>query len=240
MGMPIEIEIVADTARDALEDAFAYFVSVDEKFSTYKVDSEISQINQGEITFRDASAEMREVFEIAEKTREETHGYFNIRCPDGSLDPSGIVKGWAIKEAARRVAARGIQSFFINAGGDIASLGADAAGKSWSVGIKNPFKQDEIVKVIYPKGKGVATSGSYIRGAHIYNPLHPAEELKDIVSITVIGPNVLDADRFAAAAFAMGKNGVAFIESLHGFEAYAIDKEGIATLTSGFSNFLHL
>lgn len=238
MGMPIEIEIVSDNANAMLEEVFKYFTSVDERFSTYKKDSEISRINRGEIALAEASAEMREVFEIAEKTRKETNGYFDIRKPDGSLDPSGIVKGWAIRNAARRCSAGGHVNFFINAGGDIASLGADAAGKSWSVGIKNPFNQNEIVKVIYPKGKGIATSGSYIRGAHIYNPHAPGEKLEDIVSITVIGPDVLEADRYATAAFAMGKGGVHFIESLQGFEAYAITKDSIATMTSGFSAYL--
>ena len=97
----------------------------------------------------------------------------------------------------------GIKNFYVNAGGDIQTLGKNSEGKCWSVGIRNPFNpENEIVKVIYPRGKGVATSGSYLRGNHIYNPLNLSDELKDIVSITVIGPNVLEADRFATAAFA--------------------------------------
>lgn len=44
----------------------------------------------------DASGEMREVFAIVEKTKKETNGYFDIRRPDVSIDPSGIVKGYAI------------------------------------------------------------------------------------------------------------------------------------------------
>ena len=47
MGMPIEIEIVDNDAREALEAAFSYLVSVDERFSTYKEESEISRINRG-------------------------------------------------------------------------------------------------------------------------------------------------------------------------------------------------
>jgi thiamine biosynthesis lipoprotein len=60
------------------------------------------------------------------------------------------------------------------------------------------------------------------------------------VSITVIGPDVLEADRFATAAFAMGKGGIAFIENLPGFEGYAIDAQGIATMTSGFGAYTAL
>ncbi len=244
MGMPIEIEIVHNVGRttsyilkDALDAAFAYLVAVDERFSPYKDTSEISRINRGELSSAAASAEMKEVFAIAEKTKEETNGYFDIRRPDGSIDPSGVVKGWAIKNTAALIRRMGHENYFINVGGDIAMNGKDAEGKEWSVGIRNPFKTDEIVKVVYPRGRGIATSGSYLRGDHIYNPHAPEEKLREIVSITVIGPDVLEADRFATAAFAMGKGGIAFIESLPGFEGYAIDAHGIATMTSGFAKY---
>ena len=238
MGMPIEIEIVGTDAHAALEAAFAYLVAVDERFSTYKKDSEISRINRGEQTSAAASPEMREVFAIADRTKKETNGYFDIRQPSGLIDPSGIVKGWAIKNTAALIKKMGFENYFVNAGGDIAMGGTNAEGEDWSVGIRNPFNVNEIVKVVYPRGKGIATSGSYIRGDHIYNPHAPEEVIKDIVSITVIGPDVLEADRFATAAFAMGKAGIAFIEQLPGFEGYTIDAQGIATMTSGFGTYI--
>jgi thiamine biosynthesis lipoprotein len=237
MGMPIEIEIVGDGVSEALEAAYANLVEVDKQFSTYKDDSEISRINRGEITLDAASEKMKEVFALAEKTKKETNGYFDIRHPDGHLDPSGIVKGWAIFNTAARIRAAGFENYFVNAGGDIAMNGKNAEGGEWSVGIRNPFKADEIVKVVYPRGKGIATSGSYVRGDHVYNPHAPKETLREIVGITVIGPDVLEADRFATAAFAMGKEGIAFIGNLPGFEGYAIDSRGIATMTEGFASY---
>jgi thiamine biosynthesis lipoprotein len=56
--------------------------------------------------------------------------------------------------------------------------------------------------------------------------------------MTVVGPNIYDADRFATAAFAMGRAGIYFIEQLAYFEGYMIDDHGIATFTSGFSQYL--
>ncbi|MFZ2500924.1 MAG: FAD:protein FMN transferase [Minisyncoccia bacterium] len=237
MGMPVEIEVVGEESAWVIEEAFAYLGEVDARFSTYKDNSEISRLNRGEITLAEASEDMREVFAIAEKTKKETGGYFDMRHPTGHIDPSGIVKGWAIRNTAARTRAAGHEHYFINAGGDIAMSGKDAEGGEWSVGIRNPFNINEIVKVVYPRGKGIATSGSYIRGAHIYNPHAPEKPLDEIVSVTVIGPDVLEADRFATAAFAMGKRGIEFIESLPGFEGYAIDKNGIATMTSGFADY---
>ncbi len=236
MGMPIEIEIGGGT-QETLEAAFAYLTSVDERFSPYKATSEVSRMNRGEVAPEQVSSEMREVLALAEKTKQETNGYFDIRTPSGGIDPSGIVKGWAILNTAKRIKSAGHDNYMVNAGGDIASGGMNEQGEEWRVGIRNPFKLEEIVKVVYPRGKGVATSGSYIRGAHIYNPHAPSEKLDEVVSITVIGPDVLEADRFATAAFAMGKGGINFIERLLGFEGYAIDQHGLATLTSGFAEY---
>jgi thiamine biosynthesis lipoprotein len=238
MGMPITIEVVDSNAKvGTLADLFAYFTEVDERFSTYKTTSEIMAINHGEIKIEDASAELQEVFALAEKTKAETNGYFDMRQPNGFIDPSGIVKGWAIYNAANKLRAQGFKDFYIDAGGDIESSGKNEAGLPWSIGIKNPFNQSEIVKVIYPAERGVATSGSYIRGAHIYNPHDHQLQLSEVVSLTVLGPNVLEADRFATAAFAMGLSGISFIESLEGFEGYAIDSSGTATFTSNFDTF---
>ena len=85
---------------------------------------------------------------------------------------------------------------------------------------------------------GVATSGLYQRGRHIYNPHDFADALDQVASITVIGPNVYEADRFATAAFAMGPAGIDFIASLRGFEGYAITHDRRATMTPGFQTLV--
>jgi len=233
MGMPIVVEIV-DGTQTSVDAVFDYFTTVDERFSTYKTGSEISRINRRELSPGAYSDEMKEIFARAEMTTKDTGGYFSITTPDGLLDPSGLVKGWAIRNAAQLVEKAGYRDYFINAGGDIQSGGTDANGRDWTVGIRNPFARDEIVKVVRPRGRGVATSGSYIRGQHIYDPHKPGETIEDIISMTVIGPDIYEADRYATAAFAMGRNGIAFIEGLPGHEGYVIDARGIATMTSGF------
>ena len=238
MGMPVVVE-VADSfaAPEDLEKVFDYFNYVDAKFSTYKPGSEISKINQGLINVADFSKEMQEVFNLAEKTKQETKGYFDIKKPNGQIDPSGLVKGWAINNAALLLKHQGLKNFYVEAGGDIQTCGHNLQNENWSVGIKNPFNQKEIVKVVNLSGQGIATSGTYIKGQHIYNPHRPNEKFNDVVSITVIGPNVYEADRFATAAFAMGQEGIGFIENTQGLEGYMIDKNGTATMTSGFEAY---
>ena len=236
MGMPITVDIAGASGATLVEAVFDYFEHIDRRFSTYRTDSEISAINRGDLPIRDWSAEMMEVMALAAQTKNQTDGYFDIRKPDGSLDPSGIVKGWAIRNAAGIVRRAGVGDFFIEAGGDIQTSGKNALGKDWSVGIRNPFNAEEIIKIVYPRGHGVATSGTYVRGQHIYNPLG-ADPITEIVSLTVIGSDVLEADRFATAAFAMGRQGILFLEQAPGLEGYVVDSNRRATPTSGFGAF---
>jgi thiamine biosynthesis lipoprotein len=53
----------------------------------------------------------------------------------------------------------------------------------------------------------------------------------------VIGADVYEADRFVTA-FAMGREGIRFIDQLEGFEGYMIDKQGRARLTRNFMNYV--
>lgn len=238
MGMPITIEIVGGRIHPTLfNEVYAYFGEIDNRFSTYKPESEISQLNAGTLPEAEASRDMQAVLKLCEDTRRETSGYFNI-MRNGKRDPSGIVKGWAIQHAAEILSGHGCHNFTVEAGGDIQAHGVNASGVPWRVGIRNPFEHAEIVKTIAAHNLGVATSGTAVRGQHIYDPYQPDLELTDIVSLTVIGPNIYEADRFATAAFAMGRPGIAFLEQRAGLEGYMIDKNRQAAMTSGFESYL--
>lgn len=246
MGMPVTVEIIDKKIKKTnLDEIFNYFTYIDNTFSTYKKNSEVSKINRNEIVKKEYSKDMKTILSLAKKTKQETHGYFDV-FHSGTLDPSGIVKGWAIWQAAKLLEKKGFVNFYIDAGGDMQIKGKNGKGEKWSVGIKNPFNQKEIVKVLAITNKGIATSGTYIRGQHIYNPKNKIAAVSGLamtsrnplVSLTVIGPNVYDADRFATAAFAMGEKGIAFIENLFGFEGYMIDKNGVATYTSEFEKYV--
>jgi len=241
MGMPVIIEIVdLGINQKIMDEVFAYFVYIDEKFSVYKKTSEISAINRGEIETANYSEDMKTVFILSEETKQLTKHYFDIKKSDGSYDPSGLVKGWAIFKAAEILWAKGINNFYISVAGDIQVSGLNGQGERWKIGIQNPFnKKQELIKVIYLDEGGVATSGTYVRGSHIYNPTKNTSTMDEIISLTVIGKNVYEADRFATAAFAMGRDGINFIENLPGFEGYLIDKTGIATITSGFAKYIN-
>jgi thiamine biosynthesis lipoprotein len=238
MGMPITLEVLDPAASsETLEMVFAYFDYIDHTFSTYKEDSEISRINQGRLALAQASEDMQTIFALSEWTKKVTDGYFDI-LRNGSYDPSGIVKGWAIFNAAEMLREQGFANYYVDAGGDIQMAGTNAQGQPWRLGIRNPFNPQEIVKVLTVSNCGVATSGTYVRGGHIYNPKDSGQLVTDIVSLTVVGPDIYQADRFATAAFAMGPAGIVFIENLPGFEGYMIDRNGLATYTTNFERYV--
>jgi thiamine biosynthesis lipoprotein len=238
MGMPITIEVVGTPDSAPLERVFAHFEAVDARFSPFKADSEVSALNRGDVPPWARSAELEEVLELAEQTRRETRGYFDIRRPSGGIDPSGIVKGWAIRNAARLLADEGWRDYCVNAGGDIQCAGRNAEGAPWRIGIRNPFNARQSIKTLQPGDAGIATSGTSIRGQHIYDPHHPDRRLNEILSLTVIAADICDADRFATAAFAMGDEAISFIAETPGLEGYAVDRHGVATMTTGFKRYV--
>ena len=234
MAMPVVIEVVDKNIKeDIFDKVFEYLEYIDNKFSTYKKDSEIEKINRGDIEPSLYSSDMKKILDLCEQTKKETYGYFDISHKD-KLDPSGIVKGFAIHESGNILKSNGYRNFYINIAGDIEVMGKNSENKDWIIGIENPFLRGDVIKRVKLTDKGIATSGDYIRGDHIWNK----DRNSDIVSVTVIGENAYEADRFATAAFAMGKIGIDFIENLLGFEGYMIDKFKNAVFTSQFENFV--
>lgn len=236
MGMPITVELTGSRGAALIRSVFDYFRAVDKRYSTYKPGSEISRINRG-LPRSEWSGEMKAVLRLCEQTKRASGGYFNIEH-GGRLDPSGLVKGWAIHNASKLLDKAGSRSYYIDAGGDVQVRGHNGEGEPWRIGIRNPFDRREIIKTLAVTSEGVATSGTYIRGQHIYNPFDMDSTIDTVTSLTVVGPNIYEADRFATAAFAMGVNGIAFIESRPDLEGYMVDDKGIATYTSGFGKYV--
>lgn len=233
MGMPVTIEIrdikILDTGKleKDFEKVFDYLRLVDEKYSPYKSGSEVTKYNNGE----KVSMEFKKILKMSEELKKQTNGYFDIRRPDNKIDPSGIVKGWAIKNAAGLLKKLDYKHFYIDIAGDAQIVG------EFKWGIKNPFNTTQIVKTLKLNNAGIATSGTYERGEHIYDPIGQTK-LTEVVSLTVIGPDVFEADKFSTPAFAMGRAGISFIESRKGLEGYMIDKDGVATMTSNFNKYV--
>src|SRR3954447_10525190 len=117
MGIPVGIDVREPAGVD-VEAAFDWLREVDATFSTYREDSDISRLDRGELALADCRPEVDEVLTQCMDLSRATGGFFSVR-PAGRLDPSGLVKGWAVAGAAERLAAAGAERFCINARGDI-------------------------------------------------------------------------------------------------------------------------
>ena len=223
MGMPI---VVAARDGDVPDEVFDWFRHVDETFSTFKEQSEVSLIRRGELALADASAEVQHVFARCEELRTETQGFFDVDAV--GLDPSGFVKGWSVDEGTAILDRAGLEKYAINAGGDIRVRGR------WTIGIQHPRDAKAIAKVVEGSDLAVATSGAYERGEHVRDP-HTGAAPDGILSVTVTGPDLGTADAYATAALAMGaRRAPGWTARLRGYEAMTILADGRVLSTPGF------
>ncbi len=242
MGMPVIVE-VCDVGFDetVLDRLFAWLRFVDETFSTYREDSEISRLNRGEIALADAQLSVRSVLRRCESLRRSTRGYFDVAAPmaglGGGVDPSGFVKGWAIEGAGRLLRRAGAENWCVNAGGDICLCGAPRGRDCWRVGVQHPVERRAVAAVLGLREGAIATSGAYERGTHILDP-HTRLAPEGVLSVTIVGRDLAVADAYATAAFAMGRGGAKWAAALPGFGAVVIFDDETISYSAGIEAYL--
>jgi thiamine biosynthesis lipoprotein len=243
MGTTVSILVEPPlVANEILEEVVSGLHDVDARFSTFKADSEVSRLIRGEVTEADVSPDVRHVLAACDHLATVTAGAFDARRhrPDGRIDPSGFVKGWAIEEAAWQLDAAGARNYWINGGGDIVARGEAAPGRPWRVGIRHPDQADRVAAVLEVSDRAVATSGAYERGDHVIDPRTglPASGLR---SVTVVGPRLAFTDAYATAVFAMGLDGLTWLASDgrgDDYAAYAITDDDRTVWTEGMDHYL--
>ncbi|WP_122617465.1 FAD:protein FMN transferase [Streptomyces sp. Tu 4128] len=227
--------------RAALDEAVAGLHRADEVFSTFRDDSQLSRLARDEVTVDACAPEVAEVLELAAEAERVSDGWFSTRYR-GRLDPTGIVKGWAVERAARRIAAAGATGVSLNGGGDVQLLGSPGARRPWRVGVSDPLRPGGLAAVVSAAGAAelaVATSGSAERGAHVVDPRTGRSAVTDLLSVTVVAPRLTWADCWATAAFAMGsREGLRWLESLPGVEGLLITAGDEVRCTGGLAAWL--
>ena len=197
-----------DELNAGLTEVTEYVKIVDQEFSTYKPDSQVSKIRRGELKIEDASAQMQEVWGLCLKARELTDGSFDPWVVKGGYDPSGYVKGWAADKCVQILKRHGAENIQVNAAGDLVLAGGYENGKPWSIGVRSPENRFEVVKVFEITDGAIATSGTYEIGAHIKDP-HTGLIAIGARSATVIGPDGGLADALATSLVVAGQDGAA-------------------------------
>lgn len=235
MGTMISLYLPDGGAGSSAADAvFDWFHEVDERFSPYKPESEVSRVIAGDIPLAQVSADLAEVVEIADAVEVLSGGAFDIRGfrPDGRPDPTGVVKGWSVDRAGAILTAAGVDRFFISAGGDVLVRGGQEWGVPWKIGVAHPFAPDAVALVLRANDLAVATSGTTERGHHIMDP-HSGQAADELLTVTVTGPDLARADAYATAAFVMGREGLRWIEALPGYDAAGITHDARLVSTRG-------
>jgi thiamine biosynthesis lipoprotein len=164
-------------------------------------------------------------------------GYRNLRLDnenstaflrsDGCLiDLGAIAKGYAADCCVEIYKAMGIQSAFINLGGNVKTLGNNPSGHDWVIGVQHPDKPRGIffgALDIY--NQSVVTSGAYERYFEMNNKKYhhildyktgrPCES--GLKSVTVVSQSSMQADSLSTAAFVLGPDeGIRLINKING------------------------
>ncbi|MBN8766697.1 MAG: FAD:protein FMN transferase [Thiobacillus sp.] len=82
--------------------------------------------------------------------------------PAVQLDLGGYAKGYALDEAVRILASRGIRNALVNIGGNVIALGQHG-DRPWRVGIQHPRKPGTLATLDLHDGEAIGTSGDYQR-----------------------------------------------------------------------------
>ena len=131
------------------------------------------------------------------------------------LDLGAVAKGLAIDMAVRELTP--LENFTVAAGGDVYLAGRNQDGGPWSVGVRHPREEDQLIETFTATDTAVCTSGDYERRAagdehHILDPRTGASAA-GAASVTVVAPSAMAADALATAAFVLGpKEGLALLE----------------------------
>ncbi|AQS06336.1 FAD:protein FMN transferase [Clostridium beijerinckii] len=190
--------------------------------------------------------------EINEALKLTGHNYLSINneLKTSKLEKSGqcvdlgaIAKGYAADRAIEIYKQYGVESAFVNLGGNVAVLGNKPNGDPFRVGIQNPLLQrGQCLGAVNAANKTVVTSGDYVRYFekdnkkyhHILDPRtgYPAES--SLMSTTIVSKESIAADALSTAIFILGlEDGIKLIDSQEDMEAIFITKDKEIYVTKG-------
>lgn len=166
--------------------------------------------------------------------------------PGMSLDLGGIAKGYAADEATRILKENGVKHAIVNLGGNVLAINDNPEGKSWTIGVQNPFNTTgDYFATINVTNKTVVTSGIYERFFerdgkkyhHILNPFTGYPMDNSLASVTLVTDVSIDADAMTKNIFYKGmENGPEYVKTLKGVDAIFVTKNKEVYITDGLKN----
>lgn len=183
-------------------------------------------------------------------------GINNIKIRDGyiykmnevSLDFSALAKGYAVDKIATFLKDNLIYNFMVEIGGELSLSGYNSEDKKWSIGVQNPSLNNISSTLnLLLTNKAIATSGNYRNFftydgksySHIISPTTGYPIDKNILSVTVISDQCIDADALATSLIVMNiEDGIDLIDKIKGTEVFYITKENENLYSKGFKTFV--
>jgi len=229
MGMPISLALRGRhtddaAALEAWAAALALLQEADRVFSTYRPESFVSRLSRGEVAVDDCPPEVAEVLALGERARVESGGAFDVRR-SGLLDPSGVVKGWAVERAAVPLRALPGTDVCLSAGGDLVCRVSGPASADWLIGIEDPRNPTRLLATVPVRNGAVATSGLAHRGGHVVDA-RTGTVPSGVASVTVVHADLTWADIDATAAFARGTDAARWLATRPGRTGLVVWADG--------------
>jgi len=222
-------------ARQAAQAVLAEIHRLTAILSTYDPESEISRFDRFE--HREPSRELAEVLELYRIWENRTGGVLSVR-PRGATTPlnvDALGKAYIIDRSAEaaRLAVPDLAGLVLNIGGDIVVWGREC-----EVGITDPAapadNADPLTRIVI-RGGAVATSGTYLRGAHLIDARTGRTEIR-ASSSTVVARNAVTANALASTLCILNADeGMRLVERTRDAEALRIDRSGAVQRSSGFT-----
>ena len=156
------------------------------------------------------------------------------------IDLGGFAKGHAVDNGAAILARHGVRHAAVAAGGDSRMLG-DRRGRPWTVGVRDPRRDGEVVALLPLEDTAVSTSGDYERYFddgderchHLIDP-RTGRSPHAVHSVTVIAPDGLTSEALSKTVFVLGvEQGMPIVESLPGVDAVVVDADGRLHYSAG-------
>jgi thiamine biosynthesis lipoprotein len=162
--------------------------------------------------------------------------------PGMALDFGGFGKEYAVDLAAQIAIDHGIPSALVDFGHDLRAVGVPPGRPAWHIGLEDPHRPGETAGSVAVIGRGVASSGDYIRRfivggrryGHILDPRSGRPVAHGCLQATVIAGSCLQAGVLSTTAFVLGvPAGIDFIQACPGAEGLLVTERARAQ-TRGF------
>lgn len=143
--------------------------------------------------------------------------------PDIELDLDGLVAGAVADAIAERLAAVGVDAFFLEITGEVLCRGRKPDGEPWRIGVVDPQSDEaggEGTAVVVPLlDRALCTSGDYRNAVqvdgrrlhHILDPRTGVNATHDVVSVSVLAKSAALADALGTALMVTGEPGAMLV-----------------------------